>query len=102
MELRWLRAEPGEGPRELRMGAELPGRVPFPRQLGFGEDRVDLVVADLMDEDGGPVGAALHLRDEVMDALARARRDGPEAQRAERIAGGGVGVLIGGGHGGRG
>ena len=80
------------------MGTELLGRVPFPRQLGLGEDRVDLVVADLVDEDRGAVGAALHLRDEVVDALPRGRRYRTQAERTEGIAGGGVGVLIGGLH----
>ena len=74
------------------MRAELLGRVPLPRQLGLGEDRVDFVVADLMDQDRRAVRAALHLGDEVMDALARMGRDGAQAERADGIAGGGIGV----------
>ena len=55
--------------------------------------------ADLMDEDRGAVGAALHLRDEVVDALPRVGRDRAQAEGAERIAGRGVGLLRRGLHG---
>ena len=77
------------------MGAELLGRVPIAREFGLGEHGMDLVVADLMDEHRGAVGAALHPGDEVMDALPRGGRDGPEAERADGIARFGVGVLGG-------
>lgn len=52
--------------------------------------------ADLVQEHRRPALAALQLRDEVMAALRRVRRDRPEAERADRAGfGTGFGVVFG-------
>lgn len=63
-EFRILFAHPFDEARDLRVRAKLFERVVDASELSFAEDRMQLVVADLVD--GVAPGAAIHARDEVM------------------------------------
>ena len=68
------------------MGSQRRGRVPKASELGLRGAGVDLVVADLVDQDGRPTLATPQLRDEVVERLLRPWWDRTFAQRAEREA----------------
>ena len=60
---------------------ELNGKI-VSRELGLREGRVDLLVAEVVEEHLGPRSAAFKLGDQVMDALRDLRRDRSLAERA--------------------
>ena len=60
------------------------GRVELARQLGLAERRVDLVVADLVQQHGCPLRSTFELRGEVVGRLPGVAWDGPAAKRAVR------------------
>jgi hypothetical protein len=62
------------------MGTQRLHRVVGPRKLRLRHRGVDLVVADLVHEDGRPALAAAQARDQVMQALLGVWRDGPVAE----------------------
>lgn len=68
------------------MGAERLDRVILPRKFGFGERRMDLVMADLVEKNGGAALSAPEFGDEVMQALAHIGRNGTLTQGADWIA----------------
>ncbi len=70
------------------MGAQRGGRGEVAGELGLAQRRVDLLVAEVMEEDGGASLAALGARDQVVEALGHARRDRAQAQRADGLAAG--------------
>lgn len=62
------------------MLAERPDRVIGARKLGFRQRGVDLVVANLVQQDGRSALAAPELGDKVMLALPDMPGDGPAAE----------------------
>ena len=67
------------------MRAQGFGRVKVPREFRFGQGRVNLVVANLMNKNGRPALAALEFGDQVMMALFDTRRDRAQAKGADRV-----------------
>ncbi len=65
------------------MRAQRFGRVIVARKFGFGQGRVDFVVADLMHTHDRPALAALQLGRQVVQALPGVRRDWAQADRAD-------------------
>ena len=68
------------------MAAQRRDGVVGPRQFGFAERGVDLVVADLVQKHGRPTFAAPEFRDKMVQALRHVRRNGAVAERADGIA----------------
>ena len=62
-------------------------RIELPRQFHFRQRRVDLVVTDLVQPHDRPALAALQLGHKVMQALPGTGRNGPQAERANRVLG---------------
>lgn len=85
MERRRLPAHPVEERPEPRMRAQRFRRREIPRKLRFGQNRMDFVVADLMDQDALALSAALQLGHEMMDGLLRLGRDRTQAERTDGI-----------------
>ena len=85
MEIRRAFGDPGDEAGEPRMGAEGLHGVVGPGEFGLRHRGVDLVVADLVHEDGRPALAAAQARDEVVQALPCVRRDGPLAEGADGV-----------------
>ncbi len=69
------------------MSAQRLGRRVGARELRLAQRRVNLVVADLVEEHRRPALAAAELWDEVMQALARLGRNRAAAQGARRVIG---------------
>jgi hypothetical protein len=67
------------------MGTQRFHGVVVPRKLRLRHGGVDLVVADLVHEDGRPALAAAQARDQVMQALLGVWRDGPVAEGADGV-----------------
>ena len=67
------------------MGAQGLDRGIVAGKLGLAQRCMNLVMADLMQEDGRTVFAALEAGDQVMVALAGVRRDRAAAERANRV-----------------
>lgn len=80
--------DPIEERRKARMGAQGLHGIVGPRKLRLGHRGVDLVMADLMQQDRRPTLAAAQSRDQVVQALLGMRRDGPVAQGADGWADG--------------
>jgi hypothetical protein len=70
---------------KARMGAQRLDGVVVARKLRLGHGGVDLVVADLVHENGRPALAAAQARDQVVQALLGVRRDGPVAEGADGV-----------------
>ena len=75
--------DPGQELGQGRVRLQARDVVQASRQLGFRKARVDGAVADLMQLDGGELGAALQLRHQVVAARPRTRRDGSLAERTD-------------------
>jgi hypothetical protein len=86
--------DPGDEFREPRMRPERRDAGIGPCQLGLCQGGVDLVVADLVQQNHGPALAATELRDQVVQALPRLRGDRPVAERTDRRAFLGHGPLL--------
>lgn len=67
------------------MPPECFGRVEDLRQFGLAQRRVDLIVTDLMDQNGFTTFTASQPRDQVMATLSRLRRDRAQTERTNRI-----------------
>lgn len=67
------------------MAAERLWRVVVPRKFRLCQRRVDLLVADMVQQHRGPAFPAFELGDQVMKALWHARRNGSATKRANRV-----------------
>jgi hypothetical protein len=67
------------------MGAQGLDGVVAARKLGLGHGGVDLVVADLVQQNRRPALAAAQAGDQVVQALLGVRRDGPVAEGTDGI-----------------
>jgi len=69
------------------MGAQRLDGGEGPGEFGLGEGRVDLLVADMVQEHRRPALATAQFRRQVMQALRDAGRNGPSAEGAEGVIG---------------
>jgi len=67
------------------MRPEFLGGVIVPRKLGFGQGRVDLVMANLMQAHDRATFAAFELGHKMVKALTGLGRNGPPAQGTNRV-----------------
>ena len=77
------------------MSAQRLGCGEVTRQFRLRQGRVDLLVAEMVEEHRWPMRAALHLGDEVMEALGRVLGDDSPAERADGIGRWGQGLRSG-------
>ena len=78
-------ADPSDELGKPRMGAQCLNRRITARQLCLGQGRMNLGMANLVQEHRGSALAATQLRHEVVQALARMGRNRPVAVRADRV-----------------
>lgn len=67
------------------MGAQSLGRRVIARQLGLGQGGMDLLVAQVMQQDHGATLAALQPGHQMMQRLWHPGRNGAQAERTNRI-----------------
>ena len=85
MKLRWPLGDPFEKRCQMRMCAKRFGRVVITCQLGLCQGCVDLIVADLVDQNRWSAFATFQLWDQMMMALPDTRRNGAFAKWADRV-----------------
>lgn len=71
--------DPGKKPRQPGMRAQGCDRVILPCKVRFAQGRVDLAVADMVQQNRRSALAPFQFGHEVMNALFDVRRDGPTA-----------------------
>ena len=84
MKVVWLRADPGDERRDLGLRPQRLDIWQPTLELLLGKQRVDDVVADLVEQDLRPKLSASRSRNEMMLGLSRCRRDQSLAERAAR------------------
>ena len=84
MELGWTFLDPGDEPGQARMRFERLDCAIVAREFCFCQGCVDLVVANLVQQDRGPAFATFQLGDEVVQALLRLWRDWTTTQGTYR------------------
>lgn len=83
MEIRRAFGDPRHEAFDPGMGTQGLDRIVASGKLRLGKGRVNLVMADLMQQDRRPALAAAQAGDQVMQALLGAGRNGPVAERAD-------------------
>lgn len=86
MECRRSLGDPTDEFRKARMRTQCLDGLKLTRQLGLGQRRVNLVVAELMHKNHRTALSAPELRYEVMKALPGVGRYRAPAERADRVA----------------
>ena len=82
MKLRWPLGDPFEKRRQMRMCAKRFGRVVVTRQFGLRQRCVDLIMANLMDQNRWPAFATFQFWNQVVETLWGTRWNRSQAQWA--------------------
>lgn len=78
--------DPLDEPGKARVGAERFGRGVVAGQFGFGQRRMNFIVADLVEQHGRSAFATAQFRHEVVQALLGVQWDRARAQGADGVA----------------
>ena len=85
MIISWPFGDPGQKPRQTGVRLERFDRGIVAGQFGFRQCGMDFVVANLVQQDRRATFPAAQFRHQMMQTLAGVGRNGPPAQRADRI-----------------